>query len=96
MSRHYSRRALFFCPHLETMVQFPASLGKESLRSCRTSRGGDRNVKLERNSMGRATILKEPNVQIHSRYTAFPCTDSTVTPIIHSKQDGSCDSPAAP
>ena len=53
-------------------------------------------MKLERNSMGRATILKEPNVQVHSRYTAFPCTDSTVTPIIHSKQDDRCDSPVAP
>ena len=75
---HYSRRTLFFCPHLEMRVQFPALSGKESLRSCHTSRGGDLNVKLERNSRGRATIPKDPDVPIHSRYTWFPCTDSTV------------------
>ena len=33
---------------------------------------------------------------IHSRYTWFPCTDSTITPSIDLKHDGRCDSPVAP
>ena len=42
------------------------------------------------------TIPKDPDVPIHSRYIWFPCTDSTVTPSIDSKHDGTCDSPVAP
>ena len=76
--RHNSRRALFFPPHLEMKVHFPASLGKESWRSHRTSRGGDLNLKVERNTGGRATIPKDPDVPIHSRETLFTFTDSTV------------------
>ena len=53
-------------------------------------------MKLERNSRGRATIPKNPDVPTHSRYTCFPCTDSTVTLRIDSKHDGRCDSPVAP
>ena len=68
-SRHNSRRALVFPPHLEISVYFPASSGNEYLRSLRTSRGGGLNLNLERNSSGRATIPKDPDVPIHSKYT---------------------------
>ena len=53
-------------------------------------------MKVEKNSRGRATIPKNPDVPTHSRYTCFPCTDSTVTLRIDSKHDGRCDSPVAP
>ena len=78
-----------FPPHLEMRVHFPHSSGKESHQSRCTSRGGGLNLKVERNSTGRATILKDPIIQVHSRYTGFPCSDSTITPFIHS-------SPVAP
>ena len=77
-SRHNSRRAPVFPPHLEMRVHFLASSRKESRCSHRTSRGDGLNFKLERNSRGNATIPKDPDVPIHSRYTWFPCTDSTV------------------
>ena len=35
-------------------------------------------------------------VPIHSRYTWFPCTDSTVSPSIDAKHDGMCDNAVAP
>ena len=53
-------------------------------------------MKVEMNSRGHANIPKDPDVQILSRYTRFPCTDSTVTPNIDSQHDGTCDSPVAP
>ena len=77
-------------------VHVPASSGKESRHSCCTSSGGGLNLKVEKNSRGRATIPKNPDVPTHSRYTCFPCTDSTVTLRIDSKHDGRCDSPVAP
>ena len=39
---------------------------------------------------------KRPDVPNHSRYTCFPCTDSTVTPSIDSQHESTCDSPVAP
>ena len=60
------------------------------------SRGGSLNFNFERNSRGRATILRDPDVPIHSKYNSLPYTDSTVTPRIDSKLDGRCDSPVAP
>ena len=51
---------------------------------------------LERKSRGCATIPKDPDVPMHTRYTKIPCTDLTVTPRIDAKQDGRCDSPVAP
>ena len=68
-SCHNSRRAPFFPPHLEMRVHFPASLIKESQHSLHSSRGGGLNLKVERNSRGSATIPKDPDVPIHSRYT---------------------------
>ena len=53
-------------------------------------------MKVERNSRGRVTIPKDPDVPMHTRYTKIPCTDLTVTPRIDAKQDGRCDSPVAP
>ena len=53
-----SRRALVFPPHLERSARFPVLSGKESQRSCLTSRAGGLNLTLKRNSRGRATILK--------------------------------------
>ena len=94
--RHNSRRAPFFPPYLEMRVHVPASSGKESRHSCCTSGGGGLNLKVEKNSRGRATTPKNPDVPTHSRYTCFPCTDSTVTLRIDSKHDGRCDSPVAP
>ena len=35
---------------------------------------------------------KRPDVPNHSRYTCFPCTDSTVTTTIDSQHDCTCDS----
>ena len=58
-SCHNSRRAPFFPPHLEMRVHFPASLIKESQHSLHSSRGGSLNLKVERNSRGRATIPKK-------------------------------------
>ena len=52
-------------------------------------------MKIERNSRCLAPNPKVPDVQIHSTYNRFPCTDSTVTPSIDSKHDGMCDSPVA-
>jgi hypothetical protein len=49
-SHHNPRTAPFFHPHLEMRVPFPTSLGKESRRTCRTSRGGALNLLVERNS----------------------------------------------
>ena len=66
-SSHNSRRAPFFPPHLKMRAHFPASSGNESQRSCRTSRGGGLNLKLERNSRDGATIQKDTDVPIHSR-----------------------------
>ena len=67
-SRHNSRRALVFPPHLEMRVHFPASLGKELRHSRRTSRGGGLRLNFKRNSRGQATIPKDPDVPIISRY----------------------------
>ena len=64
-----SRRPPFSPPHSELGVPFPASSGKESRNSRRTSRGGGLNLKFEKNSRVRATISKDPDVQVHSRYT---------------------------
>ena len=47
-SRHNSRRAPVFPSHPERRVHFPASSGKESLNSHRTSRGSGLNLTLER------------------------------------------------
>ena len=41
----------------------------KSWRSHHISRGGGLNLTLERNFRGRATISKDPNVPMHSRYT---------------------------
>ena len=60
------------------------------------SSGGGLNLKVEKNSRGRATILKHPDVPMPSSYTSLPCTALTVTPRIDSKHDGRCDSPVAP
>ena len=95
-SRHNSRRAPVFPSHPERRVHFPASSGKESLNSHRTSRGGSLNLKLERNYRSRVTISKDPDVPMHSRYSLLPCTDLTVTPRISSKHDGRFYSPVAP
>ena len=51
---------------------------------------------LERNSRGRASISKDPDVPMHSRYTSLPCTDSTVVRRTDSKHDGRCDNPKTP
>ena len=48
---------------------------------------------LERNSRGRATIPKDPDVPIHSIYSCLPCTDLTVNLRITSKHDGRYDIP---
>ena len=64
-----SRRIPFSPPHPELGVPFPASSGKESQNSHRTSRGGGLNLKFEKNSRVRATISKDPDVPVHSRYT---------------------------
>ena len=56
-----------FPPHLEMRVHFPASSGKEYWRSHHTSRGGGLNLKIERYSRDSTTILKDPDVRIHSR-----------------------------
>ena len=53
-------------------------------------------MKIERNSRCLAPNPKVPDVQIHSTYNRFPCTDSTVTPSIDSQHYGTCDSPLAP
>ena len=50
-----SRRPPFSLPHPELGVPFPASSGKESRNSRRTSRGGGLNLKFEKNSRGAAT-----------------------------------------
>ena len=44
-------------------VNFPAWSGKESRRSCHTSKEGDLMLKLERNSRDRGTIQKDPDSQ---------------------------------
>ena len=59
-SRHNSRRAPVFPSHPERRVHFPASSGKESLNSHRTSRGSGLNLTLE-DSRSRATISNDPN-----------------------------------
>ena len=59
-SHHNSRRAPFFPPHLEMRVPFPASSGKESHQSRRTSRGGGLNLKVERNSRVVPPFQKTP------------------------------------
>ena len=81
-----SGRAPFFPPHLKMRVPFPASSGKESRRSRRTSRRGTLKMKVERNSRGHASIPKDSDVPVHSRYTSFHCTDSTVILGIESKR----------
>ena len=68
------RRPRFGCPGFNrgcilVRVHVSASSGKVSRHSCPNSREGSLNVKLERNSRGRATIKKDPKVPIHSRYT---------------------------
>ena len=61
--RNNSRRARFLPLHLEMRLHFPASLRKELWLSRRTSRGGGLNLKVKRNSKGRATIPKTPMSQ---------------------------------
>ena len=69
MSRYNSGRDPF-CPRpLKTRIHFPASLGKESRSSRRISRGGGLNLKVERNTSGRATVPKDLDVPILSRST---------------------------
>ena len=68
-SRHNSRRAPDFPPHLEMRVDLPFSSGKESQRSRHTSRRGGLSLTLKRNSRGRANIQKAPEVPVHSRHT---------------------------
>ena len=68
-SRHNSRKAPFFHLQLEIKFHFTASLGKESRHYHHTSRGGDPYLKVEKNSRGRTTFPKDPDVPIHSRYT---------------------------
>ena len=92
----WQRRALVFPSHPEMRVHFPASLGKESRHSRRTSRGDGLKLKVERNASGHATIPKDPDFQIHCRYTWLTCTDLAVIPNINSKHDGMCDSLVAP
>ena len=46
-----------------------SSLIKESRSYRLSSRGGGLNLKLKRNSRGRATIPKDPKVPVHSSYT---------------------------
>ena len=49
-------------PPLEMRVPFPVSSGKDSRPSRRISRGGALNREVERNSRGRATIPKDPQM----------------------------------
>ena len=58
-SCHNSRGAPLPSSQLEMRVPFPASWGKNSRHSCRISRRGALHRKVERNSMGRATIPKD-------------------------------------
>ena len=102
----HSRGTLRVPPQLKKSPGFPSSsrdevpflcfVRKGIRRSRRTSRGSGLNLTLERNSRGRATILKHPDVPMPSSYTSLPCTALTVTPRIDSKHDGRCDSPVAP
>ena len=62
-SCHNSRGAPFFPPHFEMGVPFSVSSRKESWCSCHKSKGGALNLKVERNSKGRATIPKVPMSQ---------------------------------
>ena len=48
---------------------FPCFIGKESWHSHPTSRGGGLNLNLQRNARVRATIPKNPNDPIDTRYT---------------------------
>ena len=62
-SCHNSRGAPFFPPHFKMGVPFSVSSRKESWCSCHKSKGGALNLKVERNSKGRATIPKTPMSQ---------------------------------
>ena len=95
-SPHNSRRAPVFLSHLEMRGRYPASSGKESRCSLRTSREDGLKLNFERIFRGSTTILKDPDVPIQSRSNRLPCTDWTVTPRIDSKHNGMCDSPVAP
>ena len=59
------------------MVPFPASLGKVSWRYRRMSRGGTVNRKVERNSRGGATILKDTKClsPVQSNLISLHCLD---------------------
>ena len=91
-----SRRPPFSLPHPELGVPFPASSGKESRNSRRTSRGGGLNLKFEKNSRGRATVQKTMMSQSTPDPPDTPASDLTVTPRIDSEHYGSCDNPVAP
>ena len=60
------------------------------------SRGGDLNLKVDRNSSVCATIPNNPDVPVHSRYAKFPCTYLTVTQSIDLQHNSTCDSPGEP
>ena len=66
---HNSRRVPVSPPYLKIRIHFPASSGMESWRSCRSSGVSGLNLNLERNSRGPATIPKDPDIPMHSRYT---------------------------
>ena len=55
-------------PQLTKSPVFPSSSRDEGPFPC-TSREGSLNLKLKRNSRGLATIQKDPDVPVHSRYT---------------------------
>ena len=50
---------------------FPCFVGKANAAFPLHQRGGSLNLTLERNSKGRATISKDPDVPMHSRYPDF-------------------------
>ena len=65
-SHQNSRRSPVSPTPPKRRVRFPASSGKVSRRSCRTSKGGDLQLTLERNSRGETTKTRCPNeLQIH-------------------------------
>ena len=76
-SHHNSGKAPGFPLHLEMRVLFPASSGKESRCSRRTSRGGSVNMTLERKSRGCGTIPKTLMSQSTAGTTDSPALSRT-------------------
>ena len=105
-SRLHSRGTLRVPPHFKKSPGFPSSTREEGPFPCFVRKGipaflshikrRRSPVETQEDLQGRTTIPEDPSVPIHSRYTRFPCTDSTVTLRIDSKHDGRCDSPVAP